>query len=130
ELKPGDRLTYWLEARDNMEPFADRTGNRANTPKLNIAITEPASPEQVQEQLEEDQQQIAEKLEQARQQDAAAPDEPQNEPADSGDASPPPPANDQPTQPGDEPQPTDAADPDQRSTGQNGEGGQQEAQQR
>ena len=98
-LKSGDRVTYWLEARDNMEPFADRSGNRTNSPKLNIAIIEPAPPEQVQQQLEEDQQQIADRLEEVRQQDNdASLDPPPGDQEMSDDTEPPVPNTDQPQQ--------------------------------
>ncbi|MBX3438262.1 MAG: hypothetical protein KF861_12280, partial [Planctomycetaceae bacterium] len=66
-LQPGDKLTYWLEARDNMEPFADRSGNRSNTPRLNIMITESVSAQEVQEQLAEDKAQVQERLEESQQ---------------------------------------------------------------
>ncbi|NOX54817.1 MAG: hypothetical protein GXP27_10340, partial [Planctomycetes bacterium] len=56
QLKPGDLLTYWVEARDNKRPLA----NRKNTPKLNIKIIEPVSQEQVQKQLDQDRQRQAE----------------------------------------------------------------------
>ncbi len=49
-LKPGDIVSFYVQARDNREPEA----NRRNTPKLNIKITEPVAKEEVQQQLEEE----------------------------------------------------------------------------
>ncbi|MCA9087701.1 MAG: hypothetical protein KDA90_03595, partial [Planctomycetaceae bacterium] len=40
-MQPGDRLTFYLEAEDNMEPFGDRLGNKRRTPKLNIEVIAP-----------------------------------------------------------------------------------------
>ncbi|MGE0378412.1 MAG: hypothetical protein AB7Q45_23645, partial [Planctomycetaceae bacterium] len=101
-LQPGDNLTYWLEARDNMEPFADRSGNRSSTPKLNITITEPASPEVVRDQLQEDRQQVEERMEEAQQDPGSEQAEPT--PAESADAAdtPPPPANEEPESAGEQ----------------------------
>lgn len=102
-LQPGDRLTYWLEARDNMEPFADRSGNRANTPRLNIDITAPAPTEEVKQQLADDQQDIQQQIEQARQTAEAAGEEPP--PPSDGQTPPPPTAGQSPPPPGPQPSP-------------------------
>ena len=64
-LKPGDTLTFYLEAEDNMEPFGDRLGNKRRTPKLNIKIVEPVEQQQVDDQLKQQEQQIQEKLNEA-----------------------------------------------------------------
>ncbi len=52
-VKSGDRITWWIEARDNntLRP------GRKNSEKRVVIITEPVSDEQVQEQLEQDRQQ-------------------------------------------------------------------------
>ncbi len=125
-LQPGDKLTYWLEARDNMEPFADRAGNRSNTPRLNITITEAASPEEIQQQLEQDRQQVEERLDEAQQQPEQADAQPtpaDKEDADSEDAdgTPPPPPGEEP--PTSESQSADDAPNDQpeQDSGQQGE---------
>ncbi|VAX40658.1 hypothetical protein MNBD_PLANCTO02-2118, partial [hydrothermal vent metagenome] len=39
ELKPGDLITFWIEARDNKLPLP----NHSNSPKLRIRIVEPVS---------------------------------------------------------------------------------------
>jgi len=49
-LAAGSRLTYWLEARDNFEPFGDRGGNRTLSPRLNIDLVAPQPPAQAAEQ--------------------------------------------------------------------------------
>jgi collagen type III alpha len=46
-LKPGDQLSFWIEARDNKQP----TSNRTNTPRMNFVIIEPQSDEEIQEEL-------------------------------------------------------------------------------
>ncbi len=95
-LRPGDRLTYWLEARDNMEPFADRSGNRTNTPKLNIDIVDAVSPEEVEQQLAEEKQKLQEQL-QAAETDANDEAQPPGEQvADAGETTPPEPGEAQP----------------------------------
>lgn len=47
ELKPGDKFQFWIEAKDNRQPLA----NRKNTPRLNVTIIDPVSAEKVKEQL-------------------------------------------------------------------------------
>lgn len=49
-LKPGDVVSFFLEARDNKEPF----GNRRTTQPLKLTITAPAEPKQVEEQLQQE----------------------------------------------------------------------------
>jgi hypothetical protein len=97
-LRPGDRLTYFLEAEDNMEPFADRLGNKRRTPKLHIDIIEPAAPEQVQQELEQQERAAEEKLQQTTDtpgdaqpaEDAAGMDQrPSGTPPESGEQPPP-----------------------------------------
>lgn len=123
DVKPGDRVTYWLEARDNMEPFGSRSGNRTNTPRLNITILEPASQEEVQQQLEEDQQQIQDRLEEAKQdpQDEGMP--PQQQDGSADEDTPPPPANEeQPQEDGEAGEPTEAGEPSEAGGEQGSEG--------
>ncbi len=125
-LRPGDKLSYWLEARDNMEPFADRSGNRSNTPRLNITITEPASPEEIQQQLEQDRQQVEERLDEAQQQPEGAGAEPT--PANPEDARPEDSADTPSGPPGEEPPASDEQSGDEapseqaeQESGQRGE---------
>lgn len=59
-LTPGDTVFFWVEARDNKHP----SGNRKNTPKIKIEITEPVSPEEAKQQLEEQKQKAAEQNQQ------------------------------------------------------------------
>ncbi|MCA9111544.1 MAG: hypothetical protein KDA52_16445, partial [Planctomycetaceae bacterium] len=129
-LQPGDELTYWLEARDNLQPFENRSLNQQKTGSLNIRITEPVSPDDVQQQLEDDQQQIDEQLAAERQQqdDDQSPPPPSDE--DTDDQTPPPPSNDEP-QEGEEtePQPTEAGESGEageQSTGESGQSGSQQ----
>ncbi|MCH7987963.1 MAG: hypothetical protein IID46_02300 [Planctomycetes bacterium] len=75
-FKPGDTLTYWIEVRDNKPP----TGNRTNTRRMKIDLIAAASPEDVQEQLAQDEQRQQEKLEELQQQANQDPD--QNQPPD------------------------------------------------
>ena len=85
-VRPGDLLTFWLEARDNKEP-----SNVTVTPKFNIAITDPATPDEVQQRLQEEQQTAEQRLQEARQ--------PQQEGNDTGESQA---SDDQPTDPSDE----------------------------
>ncbi|MCA9081575.1 MAG: hypothetical protein KDA58_13510, partial [Planctomycetaceae bacterium] len=106
-LKPGDRLTYLVEAEDNMEPFGDRIGNKRRTQPLNIDIIEPVSEEQVQEDLRQQEQQIQEQIKQQEEQRREMHQEP-GQPGDEGDGDP---GQQQPPAPGEEPNPRDAGDP-------------------
>ncbi|QDT79099.1 hypothetical protein Mal35_25530 [Gimesia maris] len=54
-LSPGETIYFWVEARDNKHP----SGNRQNTPKIKIEITEPVTKEEAQKQLEEQKQKAA-----------------------------------------------------------------------
>ncbi len=73
-LQPGDVLTFWLEARDNKEP-----SNVTVTPKFNIAVTEPAAQEEVQQRFDDERQMAEQRLEAARQpqQEAGESEDPQ-----------------------------------------------------
>ncbi|QDT54132.1 hypothetical protein Pan44_21590 [Caulifigura coniformis] len=70
-LAAGSRLTYWIEARDNFEPFADRGINRSFTPRLNIDLVAPKPPAETRKQEEQASKDAQEALDQAR------PDQPQ-----------------------------------------------------
>jgi collagen type III alpha len=65
-LKAGSRLTYWIEARDNFEPFGDRGVNRAVTPRLNIDLVEPQPPARAAEQEKKADNQAQEALQESR----------------------------------------------------------------
>lgn len=67
-LKPGDVLTFYVQARDNREPES----NRRNSPKLNITITEPISEDEVQEQLAQERQRQDKELETTEANDATS----------------------------------------------------------
>jgi hypothetical protein len=65
-VQPGEVLTFWLEAWDNMAPLGSRPGNRTVTPKINIAIADPVSREQVEQQRAEEEAAAQERLEDAQ----------------------------------------------------------------
>jgi len=64
--KPGDVITWWVEAHDNRRvETSSRTlldENRSSTPKLKFLIQAPVSEEEAEEQLERDKQRAEEKL--------------------------------------------------------------------
>lgn len=62
-LQPGDEIQFWIEAFDNKQPRR----NRKNTPRLKVRITEPASKEDVEQQLAEDQKERDQRLAEAQQ---------------------------------------------------------------
>ncbi len=51
-IQPGDEISFWVEARDNREPYP----NRRNTSKLRIRITAPVDQQQAKKQEQEDEQ--------------------------------------------------------------------------
>lgn len=58
-LQPGERVQYWIEARDNRQPVANRT----NTPRLSLLIQEPFdTDQQAQQDLAEARQQLQDDL--------------------------------------------------------------------
>lgn len=61
-LKPGDRIQFWIEAKDNKQP----TANRTNTTPINVTIDKPVSEEEVQKQLAKDEQAQQEQLERSK----------------------------------------------------------------
>lgn len=73
-LKPGDKLEFWVEAKDNKQP----TANRKNTPRLNIKIIDPVSPKEAQQQLAQEKQKQQDQLAQAddRNNDRERPEQP------------------------------------------------------
>ena len=79
-FKPGDTVTYWIEARDNKPP----AGNRTLTRRMKIDFIAPTTPEDVQEQLALDEQRQQDKLEELNQQANQDPD--QNLPPDQEDS--------------------------------------------
>ncbi|MCA8999850.1 MAG: hypothetical protein KDA80_22840, partial [Planctomycetaceae bacterium] len=58
-LKPGDQLTFFLEAQDNLEPFGKRGRNITRTSKRMITIVEPKTDEEA-AKFEQQQEQAAE----------------------------------------------------------------------
>lgn len=122
KLKPGDTITYWIEARDNKQPLS----NRRNTPRLKIQITEPVSEEQVQQQLQEDERYQQELQQEAQQQEdpqqsdqqGAGKGEPQESPAEETDPS--------PAQPDEKTDAeSDGQDMDEQQTGEGSKGAEQ-----
>ncbi len=84
-IQPGDEISFWVEARDNREPYP----NRRNTSKLRIRITAPVDEEQAKKQELEDEQkqkEIEQESKQEQEQNAAEnPDDEQNSAEQSGD---------------------------------------------
>lgn len=64
DLKPGDTISYWLQARDNKQPQA----NCKNTPKLEIHILDAAPQDEVEKQRLADKQRQQDMLETAEKQ--------------------------------------------------------------
>ncbi|QDU36940.1 hypothetical protein Mal4_12410 [Maioricimonas rarisocia] len=83
DLQPGDRLTLWLEAYDNLEPFPGRGENRTVTPKIHIDIVEDVPPEQAAQQEQQRRREREDRLDEREQQEqrggemAEQPQEPQ-----------------------------------------------------
>jgi hypothetical protein len=65
-LQPGDVVSFFLEARDNKEPF----GNRRTTQPLKLTIIAPAEQEQVEEQLQQEEQKQEPQLQEEQRQAA------------------------------------------------------------
>jgi hypothetical protein len=86
-LKPGDRIQFWIEAKDNKHP----TANRTNTTPINVMIDKPVSPEEVQKQLAKDEQNQQDQLARAndaRNSDRSNPDQPEPRAGDERDVLP------------------------------------------
>lgn len=83
ELQPGDRLTLWLEAYDNLVPFPGRGENRTVTPKIHIDIVDDVPPEQAAQEEQQRRREREERLDEREQQEqrggdtAEQPDQPQ-----------------------------------------------------
>ncbi len=79
KLTPGERLTFYLQAKDNRTPLA----NTKQTAKLNVDIIEPVTEEEAQQQLEEEKQKQQEQEQQQeeaeQQQDQQQQDQPKEE---------------------------------------------------
>jgi len=90
KLKSGDVIQYWIEATDNRQP----SGNSKRTPKQNIKIVDPVSPEEAKQQLAKEKEKQQDQL--AAADDARNPDRP---PPPRDDTNPP------PRDPNDKPQP-------------------------
>jgi len=74
-LTPGEKLQFYLQAKDNRQPLANTT----QTAKLNIEIIEPVSEEEAQKQLEEEKERQREETDQAEPQDAGQEEREQQE---------------------------------------------------
>ena len=118
-LKPGDRIQFWIEAKDNKHP----TANRTNTTPINVIIDKPVSPEEVQKQLAKDEQNQQDQLARANDannSDKPNPDQPEPRAGNERDVQPQP-RKDQPdpgvAQPKDKDEPRSDQDgnPDQKS---------------
>ncbi len=111
-LAPGDVLTFWLTAWDNMEPLGAKSGNSTSTPAINIIIVAPQSDEEVQQQLENEQAQAEQRLDEARQAEQQQGDAEQSgDPSEADDSSDPADAGEEMT----ETEPSDAAGQDASS---------------
>lgn len=82
-MPAGKTLTFWLEAKDNFEPFADRLGNMTRSARITVTIVDPIPPEAAQQKLQEQQAAADQKIAEAEQ--AANPQAPREE----GDQPPP-----------------------------------------
>ncbi len=60
-LEAGKTIQFWIEVKDNKQPMA----NRANTPRINVHIGNPASAEAVKQELEKEKQKQQEELNRA-----------------------------------------------------------------
>lgn len=65
DLKTGDKLTFWIEARDNLEPFGERRANVSKTARMNITIIDPVDQKQVDQKAQQEKQEAQDKLDQA-----------------------------------------------------------------
>ena len=63
-LNEGDTIQFWIEAKDNKQP----TANRANTPRINVHIGRPVKIEEVEEALAEEKKKQKEQLGEAKNQ--------------------------------------------------------------
>ena len=65
-VEPGSRIAYWLEARDNLEPFPGRDANVARTPVQHFEIIAPVEPQHADQQFAADEQQAQSRLDETR----------------------------------------------------------------
>ena len=61
-VKPGDNITFHIEAEDNFEPFGKRLRNVSYSPKVTITISEPEAQEQADNFTREQDQKIREQI--------------------------------------------------------------------
>ncbi len=66
-VEPGKKLTFWLEAKDNFQPFADRLGNLTRSPRITMTVIEPVAPQQAQQEQAEQEQAADQKIAEAEQ---------------------------------------------------------------
>ncbi|MBX3442708.1 MAG: hypothetical protein KF774_09890 [Planctomyces sp.] len=129
---PGSRLTWWLEARDNLEPFGSRGVNRTVTPKMNIQILDPQPPQEAEQQAAAEEQKAQDALDRANQTTQGDSETETDDPRDAGadrDSSTDGDDDDDPARPGDERMPSDdgeqsgaaAADPSSPDAPERGE---------
>ncbi|MFM7831054.1 MAG: hypothetical protein ACKPJD_04655, partial [Planctomycetaceae bacterium] len=118
-LKPGDTVTWHLEARDNRPPL----GNQGSSGELNLRITAPVTDKEVQEQLQQDRQ-MQQQLQQKQPQQPQPPQTQQPQGQEPAQPQPPQPGQEQQAdpkqQPGPDEQPGQQAQPGQ-STSQSAE---------
>lgn len=72
DLKPGDVISLWLEAKDNQAPLGAEDGNLTRTSRINVKILDPVSPEEAQQQLDEQRDELQQELQESQQQDGEA----------------------------------------------------------
>lgn len=123
QLRSGDRVTCWLQARDNLVPFGSRGPNITRSETRTIKIGDAATPEQVAEQYEQQQQQAEQRLEETRREETGRSDA-ESEPTPEADTPHDPSTNDSPMpaekKPGDESSGEPQAAPSKTDSPQNG----------
>jgi hypothetical protein len=65
-IEPGTKIAYWIEARDNLEPFPGREPNVGRTPVQHFEIIDPVASTHAEEQFQEQQQQAQDRLDETR----------------------------------------------------------------
>ncbi|MFV0446125.1 MAG: hypothetical protein ACK5Q5_21315 [Planctomycetaceae bacterium] len=133
-IEPGTKIAYWLEVRDNLEPFPGRDPNIGRTPVQHWEIIDPVAPQQANQQFAKDEQQAQQRLDETRPAETEGTESPADQPtkpeppntadpnapeqptgnsdSDSSADTPPSPDGDDSTS-GDDPSPMPAADPNQ-----------------
>ncbi|MGE5195327.1 MAG: hypothetical protein ACM3U2_22770 [Deltaproteobacteria bacterium] len=79
KLTEGETIQFWIEAKDNKQP----TANRTTTPRINVHIGKPASAKEVEQQLAEEKKKQDQLAQAGDQQNPERPDA--SPPAESGD---------------------------------------------